>query len=205
VRNDAVENLLGALTIAGHFIIPEVTLYFNNKLLRGNRALKKDAVDLDAFDSPNMKPLVKVGINIGSLLFAQKIFETCTESMMSYIEVSWPDVQKPRAISKFRAHKNLEPNVAAVRLFPGISAATIRAFLSEPIKGVVLETFGAGNAPGNQMDILNAIREATERGVIVVNCTQVTDRCFLSIILFTSSYCSVSKAMYRTSTKLARY
>jgi lysophospholipase len=65
VRNDAVENLLGALTIAGHFVIPEVSLYFNQKLYRGNRTSKISAVDFDAFDSPNLAPLVQVGINIG--------------------------------------------------------------------------------------------------------------------------------------------
>ena len=71
VRNDAVDNFLGALTIAGHFVIPEVGLYFCNELLRGNRSSKLNALDLDAFDSPNLSPLVKVGVNIGtSLMFA---------------------------------------------------------------------------------------------------------------------------------------
>ncbi|KAG0324346.1 hypothetical protein BGZ99_001960 [Dissophora globulifera] len=65
IRNDAIDNLLGALTIAGHFVIPEVSLYFSNKLFRGNRSSKMDAIDFNAFDSPNLGPLVKVGINIG--------------------------------------------------------------------------------------------------------------------------------------------
>eukprot|EP00833_Pecoramyces_ruminatium_P011367 jgi/Orpsp1_1/1185399/evm.model.c7180000093584.2 len=64
VRNDAIDNLLGALTIASHYIIPEVTLFFNQKLFRGNRTKKVDAMNFNAFDSPNMKPLVKMGINI---------------------------------------------------------------------------------------------------------------------------------------------
>ncbi|CAG8734158.1 3973_t:CDS:2, partial [Dentiscutata heterogama] len=64
VRNDAVENLLGALTIAGHYVIPEVCLFFNNKLFRGNRAVKMNAVEFNAFDSPNLSPLATVGINI---------------------------------------------------------------------------------------------------------------------------------------------
>jgi lysophospholipase len=71
VRNDGVENLLGALTIAGHFVIPEVCLYFNNSLYRGNRSSKVDAVDFDAFDSPNLRPLAKVGINISKRLSFQ--------------------------------------------------------------------------------------------------------------------------------------
>ena len=62
VRNDGVENLLGALTIAGHFIIPEVSLYFNNKLFRGNRSSKVNAVDFDAIASPNLPPLVEVPV-----------------------------------------------------------------------------------------------------------------------------------------------
>ncbi|KAF9580728.1 hypothetical protein BGW38_002502 [Lunasporangiospora selenospora] len=65
IRNDAVDNLLGALTIAGHFVIPEVCLYFSNKLFRGNRCSKVDAIDFNAFDSPNLRPLVNVGINVG--------------------------------------------------------------------------------------------------------------------------------------------
>ncbi|KAJ2361147.1 hypothetical protein IW150_007318, partial [Coemansia sp. RSA 2607] len=64
VRNDGIENFLGALTIAGHFVIPEVCLYFNNKLFRGNRCVKIDAMDFDAFSSPNLPPLVKVGVEI---------------------------------------------------------------------------------------------------------------------------------------------
>ncbi|KAJ3287973.1 hypothetical protein HK104_008387 [Borealophlyctis nickersoniae] len=118
VRNDAVDNLLGALTIAGHFIIPEVGLFFGHKLFRGNRSSKVDAVDFSAFDSPNLRPLVSVGINIG------------------------------------------------------ITEATVRAFLSPPIKGVVLETYGSGNAPNNRPDILAAMKEASDRGVVIVNCTQ---------------------------------
>ncbi|KAJ3116913.1 hypothetical protein HK100_000933 [Physocladia obscura] len=65
VRNDAVENLLGALTIAGHFVIPEVSLFFAQKLYRGNRSSKVDAYAFSAFDSPNMRPLAEVSINIG--------------------------------------------------------------------------------------------------------------------------------------------
>lgn len=65
LRNDACENLLGALTIAGHFIVPEVCIYFGNRLLRGNRSVKTSAIDFKAFSSPNLKPLVNVGVNLG--------------------------------------------------------------------------------------------------------------------------------------------
>lgn len=65
VRNDAKDNFLGALTLAGHYIIPEVSLFFGNQLYRGNRVSKINAVDFQAFDSPNLKPLARLGVNIG--------------------------------------------------------------------------------------------------------------------------------------------
>ncbi|CAO3564028.1 unnamed protein product [Mortierella alpina] len=151
IRNDAIDNLLGALTIAGHFVIPEVSLYFGNKLFRGNRSSKMDAIDFNAFDSPNLPPLVKVGINI---------------------DVNWSEVVRPTSLHKFRAHKSMNPNVASLRLFPGITDTTIRTFLAPPIQGVVLETYGAGNAPSTRADLIAALKEACDRGVIIVNCTQ---------------------------------
>ena len=151
LRNDASDNLLGALTIAGHYVIPEVSLYFNNRLFRGNRTTKQKAMDFDAFDSPNLKPLARVGVNI---------------------EVDWIEVLKPTELAAFRAHRTLDPNVVTLRLFPGITEATVRAFLHEPIRGIVLETFGAGNAPNNRPEILRALSEAVNRGVVIVNCTQ---------------------------------
>ena len=155
VRNDAVENLLGTLTIAGHFLIPEVTLYFHNCLYRGNRVIKMNAIDFEAFKSPNFRPLVKVGINI---------------------DVEWSDVLRPQSIAKFKSHKLMNPNVATLRFFPGITASTIRSFLQPPIQGVILETYGAGNIPNTRADVLECIREATSRGVVIVNCSQVSDK-----------------------------
>ncbi|ORX45211.1 asparaginase-domain-containing protein [Piromyces finnis] len=152
VRNDAVDNLLGALTIASHYIIPEVTLFFNQKLFRGNRTKKVDATNFNAFDSPNMKPLVKLSININ---------------------VSWKDILRPTEIAKFHVHKNLNHNIALLQLFPGISYMTLKSFLSS-VEGVVLESYGAGNAPDKRKDILQALKEATDRGIIIVNCTQCT-------------------------------
>lgn len=69
VRNDAKDNFLGALTIAGHFVIPEVCLFFNNQLFRGNRVSKVNAVRFNAFSSPNLKPLAIVGVDIGKILY----------------------------------------------------------------------------------------------------------------------------------------
>ncbi|KAF8891218.1 L-asparaginase [Infundibulicybe gibba] len=150
LRNDAVDNLMGALTIAGHYIIPECCLYFNHTLFRGNRVSKMSSFDLNAFNSPNFPPLVNVGIDI---------------------IVNWNDVIRQKSLKRFRAHKEMSPHVATLRLFPGITSATIRAFFMPPIRGVVLETFGAGNAP-QRADLMSALKEACDRGVVVVAISQ---------------------------------
>ncbi|KAJ7172223.1 L-asparaginase [Mycena filopes] len=150
LRNDAVDNLMGALTIAGNFIIPECCLYFNHTLFRGNRVSKISSYDLGAFQSPNFPPLVNVGIDI---------------------VVEWNNVIRQTSLRRFRAHKEMSPHVATLRLFPGIATATIRAFLSPPIRGVVLESFGSGNAP-QRADLILAFKEACDRGVVIVAISQ---------------------------------
>ncbi|KAG6868825.1 hypothetical protein C0993_009707 [Termitomyces sp. T159_Od127] len=150
LRNDAVDNFMGALTIAGHYIIPECSIYFNHTLYRGNRTSKMSSYDLSAFSSPNFPPLVDVSIEI---------------------VVNWNNVLRQTGVRRFRAHKQMSPHVATLRLFPGVSTASIKAFLSPPIRGVILETFGAGNAP-QRTDLLQALREACNRGVVVVAITQ---------------------------------
>lgn len=97
LRNDAIENLLGALMVAGEYVIPEVLLYFASTLYRGNRASKVSNTALAAFDSPNMPPLARVGISI---------------------DVSWNLVERPRELQPFRAHDSMSHNVAVLRLFP---------------------------------------------------------------------------------------
>ncbi|KAL5533266.1 hypothetical protein ACEPAF_5042 [Sanghuangporus sanghuang] len=145
LRNDAVDNLLGALSIAGQYIIPECCLFFNQCLYRGNRVSKVSSYDFDAFDSPNFLPLVNVGIDI---------------------VVNWNNVIRQTSLRRFRAHKDMSSRVATLRLFPGISADIVRAFLIPPIQGVVLETFGAGNAP-QRRDLMEVLREASDRCVVV--------------------------------------
>lgn len=66
----------------------------------------------------------------------------------------------------------MNPNVATLRLFPGITESTIRAFLAPPIQGIVLETYGAGNAPSTRQDLIAALEDANARGVVIINCTQ---------------------------------
>ncbi len=150
VRNDGEDNLLDALLIAGHYDIPEVGLYFRSRLFRGNRTRKMDASGLEAFGSENAPPLATVGIQI---------------------DVSWDQVRSPTG-DAFRVTPITNPNVATLRLFPGITKSILENFLRPPLAGLVLETYGAGNAPDNRADFLAALRAASERGVVIVNATQ---------------------------------
>jgi len=153
-RSDGRDNLVGALIIAGNFCIPEVTVYFNHKLMRGNRTIKISSGSLHAFESPNLPPLATVGINI---------------------HVDYKSVWKAGTISALGVQSNLCLDVVLLRLFPSIRTETIKHFLSPPIKGVVLQCYGAGNMPSNREDIIQALTEATEKGVIIVSCTQCSN------------------------------
>lgn len=148
-RNDARENLIDALMIAGAFPIPEVCIAFQGKLLRGNRCVKVAADGLDAFASPNHPPLGRGGLDI---------------------QIHWnrirPKPASPLAVRTFR-----EARVAALRLFPGIQPDLLAHILKPPLQGLVLECYGVGNAPEDPA-FLAPIREATERGVVVVICSQ---------------------------------
>jgi L-asparaginase len=151
VRNDARENLITALLIAANFKIPEVCLCFGDKLLRGNRAVKVDADSLDAFESPNFSPLGTVGIDI---------------------KINWDLVLPPPKTRKtIKVTALSESRVAGLRLFPGISVDIVKNFLQPPIRGLILETYGIGNAPEDR-ELLAALKAASDRGVIIVNCTQ---------------------------------
>jgi lysophospholipase len=149
LRNDGLDNFLGALGLAALHPIPEVMLYFHHKLLRGNRASKHDASSLDAFDSPNVPPLAVVGIDV-------EVNEALRLS---------PD-ERP-----FRVCTELCPHVASLRIYPGITAEVLANFLRPPLEGLVLETYGSGNGP-ERADILDVLREAVGRGVLVLNVTQ---------------------------------
>lgn len=87
-------------------------------------------------------------------------------------EIEWAEILRATEIRPFCAHKAMDPNVGCLRFFPGITEACVRAFLQEPMRGVVLETFGTGNVPDNRPEIMAAIAEATQRGVVVVNISQ---------------------------------
>ncbi|XP_025904436.1 60 kDa lysophospholipase [Nothoprocta perdicaria] len=151
LRNDGRANLLGALLFAGQFVIPEVCLYFYNKLYRGNRVTKVDAGSFNAFSSPNLPPLANAEVDI---------------------KINWDTVWRANTKKRFRVHTNMNRNVGLLRIFPGITAAAVKAFLQPPIEGIVLETYGSGNAPNNREDLLEELKKATERKVVILNCTQ---------------------------------
>ncbi|KAL2379266.1 L-asparaginase, variant 2 [Blastomyces gilchristii SLH14081] len=155
LQNDATDNLLGSLVIAGNFMIPEVCLYFNYKLLRGNRATKVSASAFAAFDSPNFAPLA------------------VTTAMRT--NVAWDLVHRPTHLEHFSIQINLDTtHVACLRIFPGIKPEMVDAVLRlEGLRGLVLETFGAGNAPGGPDNAMtNVLAAAIKRGIVIVNVTQ---------------------------------
>ena len=157
LRTDGRENLITAIEIAGarqgdRPMVPEVSLLFHSCLYRGNRTRKASAEELDAFRSPNFPPLADVGVKIAY--------------NMANIAPAKADVE-PLQIATM-----LSEGVAIIKLFPGIGEYTLRAILSvEGLRGVVLETYGAGNAPTAEW-FLKLMRETVERGVLVLNVTQ---------------------------------
>ncbi|XP_050989141.1 60 kDa lysophospholipase isoform X3 [Labeo rohita] len=171
MRNDGRDNLLGALLIAGQFVIPEVCLYFHHKLYRGNRVTKVDAGSFNAFTSPNLPPLANAEVDIKISLIPW--IETASKiSNMGRNKFNWDTVWRANTTAKFTVNTQMNRNVGLLRLFPGITADTVRAFLQPPMDGIVLETYGSGNAPDNRADLLDEFRKATKRGLIMINCTQ---------------------------------
>ncbi|XP_011305396.1 L-asparaginase isoform X2 [Fopius arisanus] len=150
-RSDGLQNFLASLIIAGNYSIPEVCVFFGSTLMRGNRTSKVSAASFEAFDSPNFGPLAMAGIKI---------------------QVNYQSIFRPCGIEKFHVHTTLNRNVGLLRIFPSITVELVRAFLQPPTEGVVLQTFGAGNVPINRDDIVQELRNASRRGVIIINITQ---------------------------------
>ena len=152
IRNDARNNVITALILAAEYPVPEVCLYFNGKLIRGNRATKVKAEGLQAFDSPNYPLLGDVGIDIDiqtNLVRADSNPET---------------FQFPGAPES--------PRVAVLRLFPGIDVRWLEKLLEPPLQGLVMQSFGVGNVPAEHDGFIDALAKASRRGVIVVNLSQ---------------------------------
>ncbi|XP_046848457.1 L-asparaginase-like isoform X2 [Xenia sp. Carnegie-2017] len=150
-RNDGRNNVLGALMFAGHFVIPEVTLFFHGKLYRGNRTTKINSGDFLAFDSPNLAPLATIGAEIN---------------------VRWDVIWRCDPNKKFTVHTELNLDVGVLKLFPGITDNTVESICREPVKGIVLESFGAGNCPNERKEFIEILEKAIKRGAIIFNCTQ---------------------------------
>lgn len=119
--------------------------------MRGNRVTKIDSLGFDAYSSPNEQPLVKVGTDVN---------------------ISWNLVRIPNINSEVVFHRNLDLNVGVLKLFPGMTGQIVHNFLQPPLRGCVIETYGTGNAPTKSIDMLKAINDACDRGVIIVNVSQ---------------------------------
>jgi len=154
-RTDGRENFITSLELAAAKneetpIIPEVAIYFESQLFRGNRTYKFNAENFEAFKSVNYPPLAEVGVNI---------------------RFHKNNIRKPN-FKKLKLNNKLEPAVAIIRLFPGITQQIFHSMLhAEGLKGVVLETFGSGNAP-TEAWFVEELQLAIERGVSIVNISQ---------------------------------
>jgi L-asparaginase len=156
LRSDGRENLVASMAIAaGHHLheaplVPEVTVFFDEVLLRGNRAVKVHADSYRGFESPNLPPLATAG------------------TVITFNE----DLVRPPGVAPLRRLSGACRDVVALRLHPGIDEVTVRAVLDRPdLRGLVLEAYGAGNGPTDAW-FLDPIRDAVERGVVVVVTTQ---------------------------------
>ncbi|MCW3807271.1 asparaginase [Plebeiibacterium marinum] len=156
LRTDGKENLITALDIAstyenGQAKVPEVCIFFQDKLYRGNRTTKFNAEHFRAFRSDNYPPLAEVGI---------------------HIRYNDPYIHRNNPKDEFCVAKHMDNNVALLKIFPGMSQAYLETVLGTPgLKALVLETYGSGNAPTTPW-FLNAIEKAVRNGLIILNVTQ---------------------------------
>jgi len=156
IRTDGKENLITAIEIAaakknGVSIVPEVCIYFDFKLYRGNRTLKRDAEMFSAFRSVNYPELAVAGIDI---------------------KYSTEFIYYPENKGILKVNTDFDDNVVILKFFPGINQNVLNSVLETPgLKGVVLETFGSGNLPTSRW-LINCIKRAIKKGVIILNITQ---------------------------------
>jgi L-asparaginase len=154
-RSDARENLITSLEIAsarqnGKAVVPEVCIYFDYELLRGNRSRKVESMHFDAFKSENYPPLAKAGVTID---YEQAAIQ--------------PAGTQPLAL-----RTQFDNAVSILKLFPGINKAAVESILGTPgLKALVLETFGSGNAPSSEW-FIKLVRNAVDRGLIILNISQ---------------------------------
>lgn len=155
VRSDGRENFVTSIEIAaskikGKSCAPEVCIFFENQLLRGNRATKFNAENFNAFSSGNYPTLADVGIKI---------------------KYNREFIAKPQG-GKLIVHKKFDSNVGILKLFPGITHDFVKHALNTPgLKGIIMETFGSGNAPTSKW-FLDDLAKAIKKGLIIYNVTQ---------------------------------
>ena len=157
LRTDGKENLITSIEIAasrdkiGLPFVPEVCIYFQGSLLRGNRSKKQSSEEFHAFTSPNYTPLAKVGVHIAW---------------------SHHHILFPKSKNDLKPSYRMCPDVTVLKLFPGITQHIVHSILSIPsLRGVVLETYGAGNAMTTDW-FIQELSEAIQRGLVIVNVTQ---------------------------------
>ncbi|MBN2813979.1 MAG: type I asparaginase [Bacteroidales bacterium] len=173
LRTDAKENLISSVEIAaavknGEPLVPEVGIFFENRLYRGNRTTKNNTEDFNAFMSGNYPPLAESGVHI----------------RYNYSAIRYA-THEPLIV-----HQKLDERLLILKLFPGISRQVVEsAFSIGGIRAVILETFGAGNAPEHDW-FIQLVKEACGQGIIVMNVTQCNTG-------------SVEMGMYETSRRLA--
>lgn len=166
-RTDAKENLITSIEIAASGKTPEVCVYFEYKLLRGNRTVKINAEHFEAFDSPNFPTLAEAGVHIK---YRQKVNYCITNHL--------------------KVHEKMSDSVAVIKLYPGIPQEIITTLLNSNCKGIVLETFGSGNAT-TKSEFINALESAIHNGKIILNISQCTAG-------------AVSQGLYETSSQLEK-
>jgi L-asparaginase len=149
LRSDARDNLITSMLIAGEGRVCEVCLYFGGKLLRGNRSTKLSTSDLHAFYSPNYPALAEIGTQI------------------SYNQMI-PPMQHT---APFRVQPLKKIPIGIIKVFPGIQFELFEEIMSESLRGIVLETFGAGNIPGSPDAILPIVKKACKNGTVLVICS----------------------------------
>lgn len=154
-RSDARENLITSLEIAsarenGEPLVPEVCIYFDYELLRGNRSKKVESMHFDAFRSENFPTLAKAGVKIDYNLSA---------------------IRKPEK-SSLRLLTTFCSDVSVLKLFPGIESRTVEAILqTKGLKALILETYGSGNAPSAPW-FIDTLTEAIKKGILILNISQ---------------------------------
>ena len=154
-RSDARENLITALEIAaanedGRPVVPEVCIYFDYELLRGNRSKKVESMQFDAFDSGNYPPLAKAGVKID---YNHTVILQPLDRLL-------------------KVHDQFDTNIAILKIFPGLSSRMVEhIFSAGNLKAIILETYGSGNAPTSPW-LKEVLTRAIERGLVVVNISQ---------------------------------